>query len=333
MQYDTSRINELAKKVDLATFISQKYKLAKKSNRNYYIHCPKHIDKTPSLYIDTKKNTYYCFSCHRYGNIITWLMDFEGYTYNQAVDYLLKITGKDNDLSFVTSSSMVEFKKYSNTKEKVKLERQTLDFKKDYLDKYCDELPIEWVKEGIPIDEIKRYNIRIDKQNNRIVYPVYDNNDFMIGVKGRTRYDNYKELGIPKYMNYYPIGTSNFFQGMHENKKAILKEKRVIIVEGLKSVMKLNGYGFGYAIASETCCLNNEQIKILLSLHLDEIIIAYDKGVKICDIINNVKKLKPFVRVSIVNDKKDIYLKDKDAPVDRGIQVWKELYEKRIFIG
>jgi DNA primase len=134
-------------------------------------------------------------------------------------------------------------------------------------------------------------------------------------------------------MNYYPIGTSNFFQGMHENKEAILKEKRAIIVEGLKSVMKLNGYGFGYAIASETCCLNNEQIKILLSLHLDEIIIAYDKGVKICDIINNVKKLKPFVRVSIVNDKKDIYLKDKDAPVDRGIQVWKELYEKRIFIG
>lgn len=46
-----------------------------------------------------------------------------------------------------------------------------------------------------------------------------------------------------------------------------------------------------------------------------------------------MKKLKPFVRVSIVNDKKDIYLKDKDAPVDRGIQVWKELYEKRIFIG
>lgn len=42
--------------------------------------------------------------------------------------------------------------------------------------------------------------------------------------------------------------------------------------------MKLNSYGFGYAIASETSCLNDEQIKILLSLHLDEIIIAYDKG-------------------------------------------------------
>jgi len=332
MNYDMKKINELARQVDLVSFISQRYKLARKCRKNYYIHCPKHIDKTPSLCINTDKNYYYCFSCHRSGNLLSWLIEYEDMNLKDAVEYLFKITGNTDINKFTVSSSVNEFRKYSIDNEE-KIDRKILDLKKDYLDKYCDELPIEWVKEGIPIDEIKRYNIRIDEQNNRIVYPVYDNNDFMIGVKGRTRYDNYKELGIPKYMNYYPIGTSNFFQGMHENKEAILKEKRAIIVEGLKSVMKLNGYGFGYAIASETCCLNNEQIKILLSLHLDEIIIAYDKGVKICDIINNVKKLKPFVRVSIVNDKKDIYLKDKDAPVDRGIQVWKELYEKRIFIG
>ena len=64
---------------------------------------------------------------------------------------------------------MVEFKKYSNTKEKVKLERQTLDFKKDYLDKYCDELPIEWVKEGIPIDEIKRYRTKLRHFTNLLL--------------------------------------------------------------------------------------------------------------------------------------------------------------------
>lgn len=333
MQYDTNRINELAKEVDLAMFISQKYKLAKKSNRNYYIHCPKHVDKTPSLYIDTKKNTYYCFSCHRHGNIITWLMDFEGYTYNQAADYLLKITGKDNDLSFTTSSSMIEFKKYSSPKEEAKIERQVLDFKKEYLEKYCDELPIEWISEGISVERIKKYNIRIDKNNNRIVYPVYDNDDLFIGVKGRTRLVNYKELKIPKYINYYSIGTSNFFQGMHENKSNILKEQKVIIVEGIKSVMKLDDYGYSYGLASETDNLNEGQIKIILSMHLKEIIIAYDKGVDIKDIINNenIKKLNPFIKISIINDKKDL-LKDKDAPVDRGKEIWETLYNNRLYI-
>ncbi len=331
MQYDTKRINELAKEVDLATFISKKYKLARRSNKNYYIHCPKHIDKTPSLYIDTRKNTYYCFSCHRRGNIITWLMDFEGYTYNQAADYLLQITGKDNDTYFTTSSSMVEFKKYSNPKEETKIERQILDFQTEYLEKYSEELPTEWVSEGISVEEIKKYNVRIDKNNNRIVYPVYDNNDLFIGVKGRTRVANFKELKIPKYINYYSIGTSNFFQGMHENKSKILKEQRAIIVEGIKSVMKLDDYGYSYGLASETNYLNAEQVKIILSMHLKEVIIAYDKGVDIKDIINNVKKLKPFLKISIINDNRNL-LQDKDAPVDRGKDVWNKLYENRYYL-
>ena len=118
---------------------------------------------------------------------------------------------------------------------------------------------------------------------------------------------------------------------MHENKNEILSQGRIIIVEGIKSVMKLDSFGYGIGVSSETSCLNSKQIKILLKMRLKEIIIAYDKDVGIDKIIRNISDLRRFANVSVVIDRNEV-LDSKDSPVDKGIEVWENLYTNRIIL-
>lgn len=330
MNYDSEKINSLAKEIDLINYISQSHTIAKYSRDRCYIHCPKHIDKTASLCINKNSNYYHCFSCGRTGNLVTWLMDFEGLKYNDAVKKILKISGM-KDSGYCISDTMGIFKQYIAHKHEDNIMHEILDFETQYRQKYLEEIPTEWVLEDIPKQVQMKYNVRIDAETNRIVYPVYDNEDNFIGVKGRTRIKDYKNKGIPKYINYYKIGTIDYFQGMHENKNEILSQGRIIIVEGIKSVMKLDSFGYGIGVSSETSCLNSKQIKILLKMRLKEIIIAYDKDVGIDKIIRNISDLRRFANVSVVIDRNEV-LDSKDSPVDKGIEVWENLYTNRIIL-
>lgn len=201
------------------------------------------------------------------------------------------------------------------------------------IEKYSDEIPQEWLDEGISADIMKKFQIRIDRSANRIVYPVRDKNFNLIGFKGRTRFQNYKSLNVQKYMNYTKIGTIDFFAGMKESHNYIKEKNEIIIFEGLKSVMKLWSWGKQFnAVSSETSVLNMEQIKIILEMGIKNVVIAYDNDVYIGEIKKKMQFLKRFVNVFAVIDSKKILSGEKMAPVDDGEKIWNELYEGRIKI-
>lgn len=337
LKYDSDAIIELCSKVDLLEYASQSMDFNKKSD-DYFTNCSKHIDMTPSLSISPTKNFFYCFSCNRSGNIINWLMEYEDLTFSQALEKTIKLSGVSDisELNLKQPDALLLFKRIKKLTEEEysqkEIIRDILD--KSILNEYIIESPQEWIEEGINPLIMRKYDIRIDKKANRIVYPVYDNSFNLIGIKGRTLYEDYKERNLMKYQNYYKIGTTNFFTGMKENIDIIKKKNEIIIFEGIKSGMKAENWGYDNWVASETSRLNDEQVQILLEMRLKNIIIAYDNDVELQKITDCTNMLRKLTNVFVVYDKKGLLGKKsgKVSPVDLGKETWEILFNERMKI-
>lgn len=320
----------MAAKVDLLTYMERTVDFTKHSGNTHYCLCPFHDEDTPSLAVNEDEQFWHCFGCGSSGNIYTWIQRTEHLTFDQAVLKVAQLTNSDIN-EYVESESLNFFKtlsKLKKTNKEVPL-RVPLDINKDYIQRFKDEAPQEWIDEGISSETMKKYEIRIDPMSNRIVYPVKDNDDNLIGIKGRTRFKNFKELKIMKYMNYVRIGILNYFQCMQQARDSINSSGEIIIVEGIKSVMKLDQWGFHNVVSAETSKLNEYQIELLIRMKVRDVVIAFDKDVQMKKIHECTELLKRFTNVYVVYDKWGL-LKDKDSPCDRGREVWQTLYDKRI---
>lgn len=329
MKIDQDKLNELCDKVDLMEYAEKSIDFERRGSDVYAAHCPRHEDKTPSLMITPSKNLFYCHSCHVGGNIINWLMTFEHLSFNDAVDKTAMLAGIEID-HLKTCESLSYFKQIKRSQVqpiKFVTDRQILPW--SYYEQFSNEIPQEWVDEGIPADVLREYEIRVDKKSNRIVYPVYDKDGNFIGVKGRTRFKNYKDLQIKKYLNYQKIQTTDYFMGMKQNRGNILATKSAIIFEGLKSVMHVAGWGYNNCLSSETSDINDAKAAILISMGIRDLTIAFDRDVGMGHIRKATKLLQKYMNVYAVYDKWGL-LQDKDSPCDRGEDVWRTLYERRI---
>lgn len=331
MRIDGTRVNDLCRQINLKNYVESVWgRCARRGGGISWYHCTKHVDNTPSLAIYEDENSWYCYSCKQGGNIISWMMEYQSMSYTQAVETVVKMCG-GGDISCVMNRPDQYFRKIiaGKSREK-KIDRQYGSI--DEYNKYSDEFPVEWEQEGIKPEVMRVFNIRIDKMSNRIVYPVYDNNGRYITAKGRIRTDDYKVLGIPKYQNYAKIGTVDFFIGMKENREDIIKQHKVILFEGIKSVMKCYGWGIKYCLAAETAAITSEQIKILLDLPVKDVIIAFDKDRQMDQILRTVKMLRRFKNVYVIRDKNNL-LQAKDAPCDQGKDVFMTLLNSAMRIS
>lgn len=331
-KYDIEALNEMCSSIDLLEYASQSMDFKKRGYDSFSVSCPLHRDDTPSLFITPSKNLFYCQSCGVGGNIINWLMTFEHMKFPEAVKKVSELSGIDIK-SFKTCSSMMLFKELQRAanigkSKKIIANRKILD--PSYMDQFIDEPPQEWLDEGISAETMKHFGIRIDNASNRIVYPVYDADFNLIAAKGRTRFQKYKEFGIKKYLNYQQIGTTDYFAGMKENYEDIMRQKSVVIFEGLKSVMKLYDWDWHNAIAAETKGINDNQIILLIKMGLKEVTFADDNDVPISKIRHDVEKLRRYTNVYAIIDSHKLLPENKMAPCDAGREVWEQLYSERI---
>lgn len=329
MKIDQDKLQELCDKIDLLEYAEKSIEFQRRGSGEYAAHCPRHEDKTPSLMITPSQNLFYCHSCHVGGNIINWLMTFEHLSWNDAIDKAAHLAGIDIS-NLKTCEALAYYKKIKkslNADLGFVIDRAILPY--SYYDQFSKEIPQEWVDEGISPDIMEKYDIRIDHGSNRIVYPVWDNNDNLIGCKGRTLFRNYKELGLKKYLNYTKIKSTDYYMGMKENRSNILESSTAIIFEGIKSVMKVASWGINNSLAAETSHINTAQTAILIQMGIKEVIIAFDKGVTMKEIKASTEILRRFTNVSVVYDKWNL-LDDKESPCDRGREIWEILYDRRI---
>lgn len=328
--YDDETLQQINANVNLLDYASQSFELKKRGD-DYFTHCPAHIDNTPSLSFNPEKNSYYCFSCHRSGGIIGYLIDFEGLRFKDAVEKAAKLA--EIDLSQMCHSNTMIFLKKMKVLNEMKHEpyhHQILDWKE--FNRYSKEPVQEWLSEGIEQNIMDLFDVRIDTVQNKIVYPVYDINGNLINVKGRTRNKNFKALKIPKYINYFPVGVMDYFQGLNITLPYITETNEVVIFESIKSVMKAYGWGYKNCVSAEKHTLTKEQVNLLVKLKVN-IVFAYDSDVDYKDsgVRQNIDKLKRITNVYIIQDKKCLLggKETKNAPVDLGKAIWEELYNNK----
>lgn len=328
--YDSDMLRQINENVDLLEYVSQSIEMEPKGD-DYFGHCPLHVDKTASFTITPSKNLYYCFSCGKSGGIIKYLMDYEGLPFDKAVKKATRLANLDLDK--MCKSHTVSFLRNI---QKCALEPD-IAFQHDILDiselnKYKKEPIWEWIDEGIEQSVMDLFGVAVDTRQNRIIYPVYDINGNLINIKARTRYANYKEMKIPKYINYYPIGVMDYFQSLNMTLPYIKEKNEVIIFESVKSVMKMYGWGYKNCVSAEKHTLTKEQENLLVKLKVN-IVFAYDSDVdyKQKNVCKTLGKLKRITNVYIINDKNKLLggTEAKNSPADCGKEIWDKLYKSK----
>ena len=334
MNYDDEMLQEINDNANLIEYVQNTGIELKAQGEDYFTSCPLHIDDTPSLSFTPSKNSFYCFSCGAKGQMIGYLMQFEGLDFESAVEKAAQLANIDMS-KMCHSETVIFLKKYKRLLEtqrnKSKVEHLILP---DHaITKFSNKEKIsEWLNEGITQEMIDLFGARIDTYQNRIVYPVYDINGNLINVKGRTRYKDYHALKIPKYINYYPVGTMDYFQGLNITLPYIKEENEVIIFESVKSVMKAYAWGYKNCVSAEKHTLTAEQISLLIKLGVD-VVFAYDSDVnyKDKDVAKNINMLRRITNVYLIHDYDNLLggVSTKNAPVDCGLDIWEELYSEK----
>lgn len=205
-----------------------------------------------------------------------------------------------------------------------------------------------WEAEGITYDVIKNKNICYDPKNHGIVIPHYDVNNNLIGIRERTLikeqedFGKYKPAILNGQMYNHPLGFNLF--NLNNSKDNIKLMKKAIVTEGEKSCFLYASYFGEDNDISVACCgssLINYQVDLLLSLGVSEIIVAFDRQFKEIgdkEYKNWTKKLKEIynkysskVLISFIFDNQGL-LEYKDSPLDRGKDIFLELFKNRIYL-
>lgn len=184
-----------------------------------------------------------------------------------------------------------------------------------------------WESEGISRASLDRFQVYYDRFSDRLVYPIRNFEGKIVNIGGRTLDPLWKEKKLRKYTYFSGWGEMNVIYGLFENLDEILKKQEIIIFEGCKSVLIADTWGIRNCGALLTSHLNPQQLKLLVRLGV-RVVFALDKDVRIRD-DHNIGKLKQYVNVDYLWDKRDL-LDDKDSPVDKGREVFRELYETRL---
>ena len=207
--------------------------------------------------------------------------------------------------------------------------------------------PLEWQKEGITPEVMKKFGIRVSSEPPKVIIPHRDQDGNLIGIRGRS-YDPIEVQEGKKYMPVfiektpYNHALGNNLYGLYENKETIKRIKRVFVVEAEKSVLQLASmYGTDNCWAVATCgsSFSKEQMDLLLQLGVEEVILGYDRdylGDSFSEdallyrqkLIKTVQPLLPYTNVSIIMDY-DHLTDYKDSPTDKGREVFEQLFDKR----
>lgn len=261
---------------------------------------------------------------------------------------------------YVMDSSNVTVDFNENKKDRYVSERQKYQRKQraielqTFVDKileiFEDICPAEWLNEGITPEAMKAYKIRYSISRNKIVIPHFNVNHQLVGIRGRAL--NKEEIDtFGKYMpleienRWYTHPLSQNLYGLNLAKKNISQKGKVIIFEGEKSCLHYYGFFGGENNIAVACCgssINKAQINLLLRTCMpEEIIIAFDKeyenpngadGEKYFNKLYSMcEKYKNYANFSFIFDR-DGLLDLKDAPVDKGVDIFKKLYESRVIV-
>ena len=307
-----SFIADLLNRVDIVDVVGQHVKL-KKAGANYQGLCPFHSEKSPSFSVSPTKQFYHCFGCGAHGSAISFLMEYSGLGYVDAIEDLARSAGLDvpreertaNDvarqqqamaLSEVMSSAAdwyrQQLKGSTRAVEYLKGRGLTGEIAKRYALGYApdgwqgleavfgpytnDEVAKTLVEGGLVIQGEQSEGApvkRYDRFRDRVMFPIRNPKGQTIGFGGRIL-----DQGEPKYLNSpeTPLfSKGNTLYGLFEARQAIRAQEYVLVCEGYMDVVALAQLGFPNAVATlGTACTANH-VRMLLR-QTDKVVFSFD---------------------------------------------------------
>lgn len=322
-------LEDLIDSIDIVEYISQFVELEEK-NGEFWGLSPFKDEKTPSFSVRKETNSFYDFSSGIGGNVFTFVKYYNNCTPKEAVEILSQYAGFDGEMKAprkkLTATVICKrFKPQITHKKSSTISVYPENCMEKY-EKQDDKLAV-WESEGISRASLDRFQVYYDSFSDRLVYPIRNFEGKIVNIGGRTLDPLWKEKKLRKYTYFSGWGEMNVIYGLFENLDEILKKREIIIFEGCKSVLIADTWGIRNCGALLTSHLNPQQLKVLVRLGV-RAVFALDKDVRIRD-DHNISKLKQYVNVDYLWDKRDL-LDDKDSPVDKGLEVFQELYGQRL---
>ena len=274
------------------------------------------------------------------GHLFDLVQHMKGYTnFGDTMRFIHKILNipysysKDKD-DTPKDSILDFFKKYKTKPNKRNTKEKELKFYTDeeVFNMYTQCPYANWIKEGIIAKIQKEFCIGYHFDSKRVVIPHrYWKTGEIIGLIGRSiqSAEICDMFGVPKYFPIIPYPKSNNLYGLWENRQYIEEAKEVIVFEAEKSVLKMRSRGINNCVSVGCHDLSEEQVKILLSLNVNEIVLAYDSDIPLEFISTECKKFKGLRNVSAILNKDNI-LGEKESPADLCLKDYRFLYDNRV---
>ncbi len=304
MFYPDDVIEEVRTRNDIVDVISQ-YVNLKKKGANYFGLCPFHNEKSPSFSVSPGKQMYYCFGCGAGGNVITFVMEYENYSFVEAVKLLADRAGialpeveysKEARAQADLKNTLLEINRlaanyfyyqlkhpngrigYDYFKRRALTDDTIKHFGLGYANKVPDDLYRYMRSKGYEDSILKETGLFFieergarDKFWNRVMFPILDVNNRVIGFGGRVMGD-----GEPKYLNSPETKLFDKSRNLYGlNFARTSRAGYMLICEGYMDVIAMHQAGFTNAVASLGTAFT-AQHALLLKRYTDQVVLTYD---------------------------------------------------------
>ena len=312
MYYPEELVEEIRVKNDIVDVISGYLTLQKKGG-NHWACCPFHNEKTPSFSVSGNKQMFHCFGCGVSGNVYTFIMKYENYSFQEAAKMLADRAGvqlpemeyneemrrRENKRARLleVSKEAAKFFYYQLRSPRGKIGYDYLNqrglsdetkhkFGLGYAGKSGAELVQYLRSKGFEDEVIKEAGLANYSEKrgllsqfwNRVMYPIQDINHRVIGFWGRVMGE-----GEPKYLNSPETPIFDKRRNLYGlNFARTARSGNIILCEGYMDVIAMHQAGFTQAAASLGTAFTQEQA-VLLRRYTDSVLLAYDSdgaGVK-----------------------------------------------------
>ena len=326
MYYSNDIIDEVRSRNDIVDVVSSYVKIQKKG-ANYMGLCPFHAEKSPSFSVSPGKQLFHCFGCGVGGDVITFIRQYENYSFNEALALLANRANielpqiNDNDRAKSDEKNIIlEINKtaaryfYENLfskegevglkyfKDRGLDSKDITHFGLGFAKKTPNDLYYFLKDSGYSDDILKKSGlINIDEKGvrdrfwNRVMFPIIDANSRVIGFGGRVLGD-----GLPKYVNSpetLAFDKSRNLYGLNFAKRT--RRDFFLICEGYMDVIALHNAGFENSVASLGTALTALHVK-LIGRYTKKVILTYDSdGAG----INAAKRAIPLLKEENINVK------------------------------
>ena len=304
-----SFIQELLNRVDIVDVVERHVPL-KKAGANYQACCPFHSEKSPSFTVSPAKQFYHCFGCGAHGSAIGFLMEYSGLPYPEAIEELARQAGMTVPREDFTpemaqrrqqAASLTEVTARAANFYRLQLKKspRAIDYLKGrglsgeiaarfgigyapdgwqgLREAFDDYEAAELNECGLVINadasEGQEKGRRYDRFRDRIMFPILDARNNVIGFGGRVL-----DRGEPKYLNSpeTPLfSKGRELYGLTQARTAIRDDGFVLVVEGYMDVVALAQFGVGNAVATLGTATTVDHIHKLFR-QTDRIVFCFD---------------------------------------------------------